>query len=926
MEDKGTYRNFYKHSSITANVAIALKGLSDANDTLGISMYHTPPEYKEFVTTIRNENSKLSRDELYSVNIVKPRKSSDFNNKYAGGTTDDPILGVKLEHFKNTHLSECALFLTVQLYNYGKLLAPEMVTKCIRSLRFFEHIIFPITYADLSTDACIGITIYDMNKPLGKDFKGIPIGGTCINLFNKNKCLRQGNYSLYIHPKVEGDPGLYTKTVGLIKNPLISEKNKLYTYIDRHRSGTVKHIKWLDKLTYQTIGKKLSKIDNDSQFATLDVCLSMFDHAVIWKEKKYEKREVFMDASSFEEREENGLNKSNTKKTTIADVLGSTPITLVYDPTVMSRKKEDFLNVSDPITKKYYAMIRNVDEAIARELRPDQEKAKIIEEILAKPDFNVMSDRDVAIIWTYRYFLQNRKDAITKILLSVKWEEEKEEKEALRLLDSWANIDLEQSITMLSYLFSAGSHYQAKTKRSLEATLAIRLKAIAHIETFKDEDLEAILMQLVQAYRYEDYKNSRLKALLIGRATDCFSLASKLSWLLYVETHNASNGEMIKEYSEFLNDFKEAVNSLKNKTIKKGLDAQTELINKLNELTGIIKGQKTKANEKTKKLREMVSRGGPKDMSKFNLVAIPVNPKVVANGVISEKSHVFDSKTNPMKIVFNVERDTIPFTTNNSSEYPVIFKEGDDLRQDQLILQMFDYMNELLKKVSVDLKFSLYRVLATGIKDGFTEFVTESTTISFIKKSYDSKNPIEDFLKKMEKEKKIPYETLLDNYIKSCAGYSAVTYILGIGDRHLENLMMRKDGRLFHIDFGFILGSDPKVFPPPIRICKEMVLAMGGKSSASYKEFCNKCVDAFLYLRKYAKLIVNLFYLMIHAGLKDLEITEAQSILMKLYERFMPDKNEQEAERGFLQLIHESVNAFFPKLMETFHEWAKYWK
>lgn len=138
--------------------------------------------------------------------------------------------------------------------------------------------------------------------------------------------------------------------------------------------------------------------------------------------------------------------------------------------------------------------------------------------------------------------------------------------------------------------------------------------------------------------------------------------------------------------------------------------------------------------------------------------------------------------------------------------------------------------------------------------------------------------------------------------------------------------MMRKDGKLFHIDFGFILGRDPKLFPPPIRICKEMVLAMGGKTSKCYKDFCRKCVDAFLYLRKYAKLIVNLFYLMSHAGLKDLESTEAHLMLMKLYERFMPDKNEQEAEHGFLQLIHESVNAFFPKLMETFHEWATYWK
>ena len=94
--------------------------------------------------------------------------------------------------------------------------------------------------------------------------------------------------------------------------------------------------------------------------------------------------------------------------------------------------------------------------------------------------------------------------------------------------------------------------------------------------------------------------------------------------------------------------------------------------------------------------------------------------------------------------------------------------------------------------------------------------------------------------------------------MKSCAGYCVAMYVLGVGDRHLDNLMLRSNGALFHIDFGFMLGRDPKPFPPPMKLCKEMVEAMGGADSKLYERFRLYCCEAFNILRASSHLILNL--------------------------------------------------------------------
>mmetsp|Transcript_7366 Transcript_7366/g.10437 ORF Transcript_7366/g.10437 Transcript_7366/m.10437 type:complete len:148 (-) Transcript_7366:234-677(-) len=129
-----------------------------------------------------------------------------------------------------------------------------------------------------------------------------------------------------------------------------------------------------------------------------------------------------------------------------------------------------------------------------------------------------------------------------------------------------------------------------------------------------------------------------------------------------------------------------------------------------------------------------------------------------------------------------------------------------------------------------------------------------------------------------EKEK----NEIFQNYLLSCAGYGVATYLLAIGDRHLENLMLNKNGKMWHLDFGYILGKNPKgkgMMVPHIRINKPMVLGLGGINSPGYREFVSKTIDAFLYLRNHRNLIMNLMSLMIDASIENLPKPEAEKLL-----------------------------------------------
>lgn len=158
----------------------------------------------------------------------------------------------------------------------------------------------------------------------------------------------------------------------------------------------------------------------------------------------------------------------------------------------------------------------------------------------------------------------------------------------------------------------------------------------------------------------------------------------------------------------------------------------------------------------------------------------------------------------------------------------------------------------------------------------------------------------------------------MDTYVKSCAGYCVITYLLGVGDRHLDNLLLAPDGHFFHADFGYILGRDPKPFAPQMKLCKEMVEGMGSSTSPHYAAFKSYCFTAYTTLRKSSNLILNLFSLMVDANIPDIKV-EPGRVVEKVRERFHLEMSEEEAMRHFEGLIVDSVGSIFPVVIDTIH-------
>lgn len=135
-----------------------------------------------------------------------------------------------------------------------------------------------------------------------------------------------------------------------------------------------------------------------------------------------------------------------------------------------------------------------------------------------------------------------------------------------------------------------------------------------------------------------------------------------------------------------------------------------------------------------------------------------------------------DSKKLPLWLVFeNAEQGSDPIT--------VIFKVGDDLRQDILTLQIFRLMDKIWKMEGYDLKMNCYGCVSCGDEVGMIEVVLNAATIAGVSKEFGGATASlkEEVLANWlinHNPTLLEQQIAMENFKSSCAAYCVATYVL----------------------------------------------------------------------------------------------------------------------------------------------------
>ena len=255
-----------------------------------------------------------------------------------------------------------------------------------------------------------------------------------------------------------------------------------------------------------------------------------------------------------------------------------------------------------------------------------------------------------------------------------------------------------------------------------------------------------------------------------------------------------------------------------------------------------------------------------------------VDKKLIYIESVCEDVVIINSKQRPRRINLR---------GSDGSVFRFLLKPNEDTRLDERVMQLFSYISDLMKVSDIPLASKLtitgYRVVPLSKKVGLIGWVTDTQTLFEVIKHYRSSigrninaemakiakycpnydaatidqkekafsigikaTPGDDLKKVILKYSTDSYDWLdrRTTYTTSLAITSMAGYILGLGDRHLSNIMVaNRTMKLIHIDFGdcFEVAMHRSRYPEkvPFRLSPLIVNALEvSKIEGTFRSCC----------------------------------------------------------------------------------------
>ncbi|NXD80805.1 P3C2G kinase, partial [Halcyon senegalensis] len=511
----------------------------------------------------------------------------------------------------------------------------------------------------------------------------------------------------------------------------------------------------------------------------------------------------------------------------------------------------------------------------------------------------LLSEHQKRIFWFYRSYCSNQNCSLPLILGSAPSWDRTTVSEMYGVLRRWKFSNPLEALGLLTFSFPDQD---------------IRRTAVQQIENMSNDELLEYLPQLVQVLKFEWSLESPLVKLLLNRSLQSIQVAHQLYWLL----KNAQNEVHFKIWYQKL---LAALQFCAGKALNNEFSKEGKLIRILED---IAKKVKVASDPKRKEVLKVELNRLQQFFQDVKVCRLPLNPALVVQGIEADSCSYFTSNAFPLKISF--------INANSpSGNINVIFKIGDDLRQDMLVLQIIRVMDSIWLQEGLDMQMIIYRCLSTGKGQGLVQMVPDATTLAKIHRESGLIGPLkENTIKKWFRHHhplESSYQEAIRNFFYSCAGWCVVTFILGVCDRHSDNIMLTNAGHMFHVDFGRFLGHAqtfgsirrdraPFIFTSEM----EYFITEGGKNPQRFQEFVELCCQAYNIVRKHSQLLLNLLEMMLHAGLPELKSIQD---LKYVYDNLRPQDSDLQATSYFTRKIKESLECFPVKLNNLIHTLAQ---